>query len=460
MNRAWSLLRNGIRSGALLALLTTALTLALVHHTGGKESDFLPLIYLPIILAVVRCEFETIILTGLLVTCGFLFLVRHPIGLREFDSQDVVRALTINLMALIGASYARRVQHERKQLRSTVEEQEALLNVSQVINAAEKQDQALDSALLLLRTLIPPLQSAAIFLIDDQQRFMRLAAVIGASPESLKRRQFSLNTRRLRWNPNHAHPLYLADVGKRRDMPLADIDPRARSVVLVSLRALDIPIGALYVSSDQPHAFTDQQINLLKVFAGRIGFPLQKIRVQENLHGMAYTDAMTGLRNYRYFRSHLADELQQAARFKRPLSLLIIDLDEFKSINDRYGHPAGDRLLIEIAGVIRGSVREADLAARYGGEEFVVVCPETNHTDGLLVAERIRAMAEGMRFQIAPGETCAVTISVGLATYPLDGHDETTLLHAADAALYHAKRTGKNRVIAAQMVARDRRKAA
>jgi len=471
MSKWWHIPRRVNISGTLFVLLTVVLTFLIVRLSGGAQSDFLPLIYLPILLAVIRCDFETVVVVGLVVTCGYLFLV-HPVNAPEdgvrspnigpvgFSRQDVIRALTINLMALLGASYSRQVQQERKKLRHTVEEQEALLNVSQIINAADKQEQALDSVLLLLRALIPPLRCAAIFLLDEKRRQMQLASVIGVPPGELVSQEFPPPSHRARWNLNHDKPFYVPDVRRRRGAPLAQVDPQARSVVWVSLRALTSPIGMLYISSDQPDAFTDQQIRLLQIFADRVGFPLHKIRVQESLEGLAFTDAMTDLFNYRYFRTHLENQLRLARRFKRPLSLIIIDLDGFKSINDRYGHPAGDRLLVEIAKVLRSSVRDSDLSARYGGEEFVIVCPETSGADAFIVAERIRTTVEGMRFQLVPDETCAVTISIGIATYPLDAHDETTLIRTADIALYRAKRTGKNRVVSAQTLASGAEQAA
>lgn len=166
---------------------------------------------------------------------------------------------------------------------------------------------------------------------------------------------------------------------------------------------------------------------------------------REGLLGMAYTDPMTGLFNFRKFRTYLDEELRRAARYGHSLSLILIDLDGFKGINDRYGHPAGDRVLAGAAAVIRATVRETDLPARYGGEEFVVVCPETTADEALRVAERIRIAIEAARYEVVPDERCAVTCSAGVASFPDHAHEEVGLIEAADAALYSAKYHGKNR---------------
>jgi diguanylate cyclase (GGDEF)-like protein len=167
---------------------------------------------------------------------------------------------------------------------------------------------------------------------------------------------------------------------------------------------------------------------------------------RQGLLGLAYTDPMTGLYNFRKFRSHLENELKRASRYGHPLSLILIDLDGFKGVNDQYGHPAGDRVLAAAATVIKASVRTSDLPARYGGEEFVVVCPETTSDEAVVVAERIRAALDQCRTEVAPGALCHVTCSAGVASFPDHARDDIGLIEAADGALYYAKAHGKNRV--------------
>jgi two-component system cell cycle response regulator len=170
--------------------------------------------------------------------------------------------------------------------------------------------------------------------------------------------------------------------------------------------------------------------------------------VQQSIE-MAITDGLTGLYNRRYMESHLGALLEQAGARGKPLTIMVLDIDFFKSINDTYGHDAGDDVLREFAVRIRKSIRGIDLACRLGGEEFVIVMPETDMAVATIVAERLRRRIASEAFNIAQGvKAIDVTISIGIAT--LDTADDTpsTILKRADQALYRAKRDGRNRVVA------------
>lgn len=173
-----------------------------------------------------------------------------------------------------------------------------------------------------------------------------------------------------------------------------------------------------------------------------------RINMQQSME-MAITDALTGLYNRRYMESHLAQLLDRAAGREKPLSLLVVDIDYFKPINDTYGHDAGDEILREFARRLKASVRGVDLACRFGGEEFVVVMPDADITTASTVAERLRRQIAGEAFRISTSEkTIDVTISVGVAVRMSEDANAQTLLRRADQALYRAKRDGRNRVVA------------
>src|SRR6476646_5540415 len=168
----------------------------------------------------------------------------------------------------------------------------------------------------------------------------------------------------------------------------------------------------------------------------------------QNSIEMAITDALTGLHNRRYMESHLGTLAEQAASRGKPLALMMLDIDFFKSINDRYGHDAGDDVLREFAVRVRKSIRGIDLACRYGGEEFVIVMPETDMAVATMVAERLRRRIASEPFVIQQdARSLEVTISIGIAA--LSGADDNaaTILKRADQALYRAKRDGRNRVV-------------
>jgi diguanylate cyclase (GGDEF)-like protein len=160
----------------------------------------------------------------------------------------------------------------------------------------------------------------------------------------------------------------------------------------------------------------------------------------------AMTDSLTGLRNRRRMSEALTDEVSRALRFDHKLSLLILDVDDFKAINDRQGHLQGDTVLQEVAAVVRHETRSIDVAARYGGDELALLLVETHRDGGTVVAERIRAHVRDTEIPLRGGGTMRVTVSVGAATLPDSAHDVDSLLDAADRALLAAKQAGKNQI--------------
>jgi two-component system cell cycle response regulator len=162
---------------------------------------------------------------------------------------------------------------------------------------------------------------------------------------------------------------------------------------------------------------------------------------------MAITDALTGLHNRRYMETHIGTLVEQAASRGKPLTVLVLDIDYFKSINDTHGHDAGDEVLREFAFRIRKSIRGIDLACRYGGEEFLVVMPETDVGVATMVAERLRRRIASEPFAIQQGaRTVELTISIGIAGVTA-ADDAASVIKRADQALYRAKRDGRNRVV-------------
>lgn len=159
-------------------------------------------------------------------------------------------------------------------------------------------------------------------------------------------------------------------------------------------------------------------------------------------------DGLTGLYNHRHFHQLLESEIARSIRYNHPLSLIMLDIDYFKTYNDLNGHPAGDMVLEKIAWVIKQSIRTCDLAARYGGEEFAIIVPETDKEGAAVLARRLGKLVEETQFdreQVQPGGK--LTVSLGLASYPLDAIEKKDLIEKADQALYQAKESGRNRLV-------------
>ena len=180
----------------------------------------------------------------------------------------------------------------------------------------------------------------------------------------------------------------------------------------------------------------------------RIRSMIEKSRAYLKLEEEATVDEKTGLANYRVFYKKLRDEWERSERYKLPLSIVMLDLDDFKKVNDSVGHPAGDKVLREFAMLVSGGARGTDLAARYGGEEFAMILPHTDRQRAQRVAERVRAAVADFSF-LEPDHPLRVTVSAGVATFapsPVIASAEQ-LVGAADRALYAAKKAGKNRVV-------------
>jgi diguanylate cyclase (GGDEF)-like protein len=220
-----------------------------------------------------------------------------------------------------------------------------------------------------------------------------------------------------------------------------------RSQAALPLRTGDQTIGVLVVASSTYRELTPAEMERLQVIGNQSTLSLQNALLHGELERLSVTDRLTELYNHGYFQQRLEEEIGRATRFNHTLSLIMLDIDNFKDFNDTYGHPRGDRVLQAVSGIIRSNLREMDVAARYGGEEFVIVLPETALEGAAAVAERIREGVEAYAFvggdDIAPVHR---SISVGVASFPAHADTPSGLIEAADNAMYVAKREGKNRV--------------
>lgn len=220
-----------------------------------------------------------------------------------------------------------------------------------------------------------------------------------------------------------------------------------RSQAAMQLKSGDHIIGVMVIASANYRELTPAELERLQVIGNQSSLSLQNALLHGELERLSVTDRLTELYNHGYFHQRLDEEMGRAMRFRHDLSLIMLDIDNFKDFNDTYGHPRGDKVLQAVSGIIRNNLREMDVAARYGGEEFVIVLPETDSQGALAVAERIR---EGVdEYGFVGGEDIAPihkSISVGVATFPVHADCASRLIEAADRAMYAAKRDGKNRV--------------
>jgi len=191
---------------------------------------------------------------------------------------------------------------------------------------------------------------------------------------------------------------------------------------------------------------------VLQAVASELVVAVENARLYRLTKRLAITDELTDLYNYRHLQQRLDDEIHRAERYGKRLSFLMLDIDNFKRVNDVHGHRVGDQVLASVGQVLKTTVREVDIVARYGGEEFSVILPETDAPGAFIAAEKIREAISLYRFRDADGEPVIhVTVSIGLASFPIHATGKESLLRAADDALYHAKTTGKDRVRAPRL---------
>lgn len=202
-------------------------------------------------------------------------------------------------------------------------------------------------------------------------------------------------------------------------------------------------LGALVAAFDPDEPLEESKKEILRSLAVQAASAVENVNFGELQKRLAITDPLTGLYNFRYLSGMLERELSKTRRYSRVLSAAILDLDDFKTVNDTYGHQAGDALLKAVARVLMTQVRQADMVVRYGGEEFCIVFPETTKQAALRVAEKLRRAVSFIRLPEYP--EVRTTVSIGISAFPEDSEDQTDLLKKADQAMYRAKAAGKNR---------------
>jgi two-component system cell cycle response regulator len=236
-----------------------------------------------------------------------------------------------------------------------------------------------------------------------------------------------------------------ASLHATRDAALARALPDGRNLVVVPLSAGKRALGVLVLEHPMRAGSRIERrvVSMLERLAAHAALALRNAWLLEEIQHLAATDALTGLANRATFQITLGQELARARRAGGDVSLVLLDIDHFKALNDTHGHLAGDEVLRGVSAALDECCRAFDTPARYGGEEFAVVLPQTDAEEALAVAERLREAIAGAR--VEPG----VTVSVGVATFPLHGDDPDDLVKAADDALYASKRAGRDRVTSA-----------
>jgi diguanylate cyclase (GGDEF)-like protein/putative nucleotidyltransferase with HDIG domain len=351
----------------------------------------------------------------------------------------------IDLLEFITAQVAASMEKEysRERLREQDEEVTLINRLISIVTSSVSIQMIFEGFAQELKKVVD-IDWATINLIEGSELyFLALSTAIGSAWQTDERIPLEGTATELACRERRS--IYEADLKRHHRFWTweSHLQQGVRSVVYLPLIVTDRNIGSLVLASRKPNAYSSRQIKLLEKVALQIAAPIENAQLYAQLEQKSRIDGLTGLFNRRHFEERLNEEVSRHSRYGNMFSIFMIDLDNFKAYNDTYGHPAGDILLGQIGKIIKSSVRNVDHAFRYGGDEFVVILPQTARDDAHVVAERVRGqIAVEMEKKVI-----TVTCSIGLASYPTDGAVANELVNAADNALYHAKRTGGNRII-------------
>lgn len=366
--------------------------------------------------------------------------VCEPRGAARFNQTDVER---FNILAFPAAETIGNIERQRG-LQKRIHEISLLYNLSQLVQSATDMNQIYKAVVEHVKEIVD-YENCTLFLLDKSRSRLEAKATRGRVVNLLDHISFEKGKGVSGWVVARGKQINIPDLTVEHNLLDVElIPPRVRSFVAVPLIVQKNVVGVLNVSHSRPNAFAPEDVQLLTILAGQAAITIERTEVFHTLENLAITDGLTQVYNHRFFHLRLEDELRRGKRYNVRNSIMFVDADEFKKVNDTYGHATGDLVLRDLAAVLKGTVRETEIVARYGGEEFGVILPETGNEQALVAAERLRANVAEHTFLTTEGEPVNITISIGLATFPGDGKSRADLIDMADKALYSAKNAGRN----------------
>jgi diguanylate cyclase (GGDEF)-like protein len=285
-------------------------------------------------------------------------------------------------------------------------------------------------------------KACSVMLLDADRTRLLAKAAYGLRTEQMNSLSFRIGEGVAGWVAEHGQPALIHDVTQDpRFIALPAGQGQIASMICVPLIARGERVGVVTATSPTPNAFDTNNLELIRFIAMTIALDIENVR----LHRVAVTDPLTGAYNREFLLQRLPQEIEAAADRDRALSVAMVDVDHFKTVNDQYGHGIGDIVLSEVARRLRGAIRAGDLLVRYGGEEFLAVLPKADAGRAWEIGERMRQRVCEHAFEVGDGMALLLRVSVGVAQWHT-GERMPELIDRADAALYSAKDHGRNRV--------------
>jgi diguanylate cyclase (GGDEF)-like protein len=352
-------------------------------------------------------------------------------------------------MANMEASPERCNACDKESLEAQVKALKDLIEVAKAVVSTLDLDTVLQAIMTsAMRFAGTPAGSVALY--DDKKQELNLHVHSGLTSTFVKNERWEVKPGGLTEKVLHAGEIFFVE--DIQDSPefitnTLILEEGIKSLICVPLAVHKRVVGVLYLDDFVPREFDREKMRLLSVLASFAAMAIYNATLHNRTKLMAITDALTGLYNHRYFKQIFAQEMVRAKRYMKSLSIILLDIDDFKKYNDTFGHANGDVLLTSIGEIIMKTIRSVDYAFRYGGEEFALILPETKLASAVHVAERLRERIERETTESLK-DVCGsgVTVSVGVATYPDNGNQRKDLFAIADGLLYKAKEFGKNKV--------------
>jgi diguanylate cyclase (GGDEF)-like protein len=287
----------------------------------------------------------------------------------------------------------------------------------------------------------------SLLLVDEESEELYFAIVVGEASDKLKDVRLKIGEGIAGWVAQHGQPLITEDASQ--DPRFAKwVDQRTgfetKSMVCLPLISKGRTLGVIELLNTARGHFSERDIELLVALADFAAIAVENARYVKRIKDLSIVDDVTGLYNSRHLHALLETEISRAVRYSAPFSVIFLDLDYFKLVNDRHGHLVGSRLLREIGQVLRFNLRTVDWATRYGGDEFVLILPRTGRKEALLVAQRLRYALNGTVFLRNEKLNIRITASFGIATFPEDAKSKEDVIRLADQAMYRVKRSTRD----------------
>jgi len=443
--RAFGELRDGAVLGTLLALTFAGIAIAL----AARHFLIKPIQSLKRVMA--RAELGE-------------FLVRARVQ-SEDELGQLARSFNTMLSRITDQAVHDIETHEQLQLQEELQavnarlaghvgEMELLLEVAKAISSTLDLPEQLDVLGKQMCARFGVVEFS-VMLLDEASHQLIIEAIAGDAEPSVRGMRFHLGEGIAGEAAARGETIYVPDVEREKRFVQQKGQRRiSGSLLSVPLRSKGRILGVMNAIRSHRNAFSDQEIRLAEAIAAQAALSIANARLYQQTLELSFTDSLTGVPNRRHLFLRLEQEHSRSVRFGEPLSLLMVDLDNFKNVNDRHGHLVGDGVLRGVALTLRRNVRKIDLVARYGGEEFVVLLPRVAKPEAIEVAEKLRRTVAATVLPGPGNAPVTLTISVGVAALGPDAEDIPGLLEKADAALYEAKRQGRDRVATAAPAAR------